>query len=57
MAMPTAVLAKEKGVVFVVPRFRLGPLGFMPRLSLNDTSSIVQNSTNFQVIPLLYHSY
>lgn len=47
--MPTAALAKEKGVVFVVPRFRLGPLGFLPRLLLNDTTSIVNNSTNFEV--------
>lgn len=48
-ASPTAALAREKGVVFVVPRFRLGPLGFLPRMLLNDTSSIINNSKNFEV--------
>lgn len=35
--------------MFVVPRFRLGPMGFLPRLLLNDTSSIIKDSTSFQV--------
>lgn len=48
-ATPSAALAKEKGVVFVVPRFRLGPMGFLPRLLLNDTSSVIKDSTSFQV--------
>lgn len=47
-ATPSAALAKEKGVVFVVPRFRLGPMGFLPRLLLNDTSSVIKDSTSFQ---------
>ena len=48
-ATPTAAMAKEKGVVFVVPRFRLGPMGFLPRLLLNDTTSVIKDSTSFQV--------
>jgi hypothetical protein len=43
-ATPSAALAKEKGVVFVV-----GPMGFLPRLLLNDTSSVIKDSTSFQV--------
>lgn len=46
---PTAKLAAEKGVVFVVPRFRLGPLGFLPRLLLNDTSDVIKKSADFTV--------
>ena len=46
---PTAKLAHEKGVVFVVPRFRLGPVGFLPRLLLNDTSEVVKKSADFTV--------
>jgi len=44
---PTAKLAFERGVVFVVPRFRLGPTGFLPRLLLNDTSDVVRKSADF----------
>lgn len=55
-ATPTAALAKEKGVVYVVPRFRLGPMGFLPRLLLNDTSSIIKDSTSFPVRSFLFLS-
>ncbi len=48
-AAPTARLAREKDVVFVVPRFRMGPLGFLPRLLLNDTRPVIKNSSGFTV--------
>lgn len=47
--IPTTKLAAERGVVFVVPRFRLGPLGFLPRLLLNDTSDLIKKSADFTV--------
>lgn len=46
---PSAKLAAQKNTVFVVPRFRLGPLGFLPRMLLNDTSTVIANGTGIQV--------
>ena len=46
---PSAKLAHDKNVVYVVPRFRLGPFGFLPRMLLNSTNEVIKNSSDFNV--------